>query len=471
MRRAKIVVTLGPAVSDLDSVRDLISAGADVFRMNLSHGSLDFHREVFLNVRTAAAELDRHIAIFADLQGPKIRLGRFASGPYTLQEGDIFTITTEQVLGTKELSSTTLPTLPDNVSEGDLLLIDDGKVALRAIGNDGVRITTRVEVPGKVSNNKGINLPGVGVKVPALSEKDIDSLRWALSLPVDMIALSFVRCASDVDAVHKVMDEEGIRLPVIAKIEKPQAVSAIEEIALRFDAIMVARGDLGVELPLEDVPVAQKEIVKVARRFARPVIIATQMLESMISSSRPTRAEASDVANAVLDGADALMLSGETSVGEWPVEAVRVMSRVIEKTEEKAISQIVGFGTTPKTQGGALAWAAAKVAEFIDARYLCVFSESGDSIRRVSRLRHDIPIIGFSPVGSVVRQVSLSWGVRCFLIERLHQTDQMMRKAEHVLLTNNLAEIGEKIVIISGSPVGVPGSTNHMRIHELGSTS
>src|SRR6476620_6223597 len=282
--------------------------------MNMSHGDYSVHDNTYENVRKAAGQLGKAVAIMADLQGPKIRLGRFVDGPHLLAVGDTFTITTEDVPGTKEICSTTLKSLTEDVNPGDALLIDD------------VKVVATVVVGGYVSNNKGINLPGVAVNVPALSEKDEDDLRWAMSRGVDMVALSFVRDASDIKRDHEIMDEEGRRVPVIAKIEKPQGVEQLPEIIDAFDAIMVARGDLGVELPLEEVPIVQKRAVELARRWAKPVIVATQVLESMIDNPRPTRAEASDCANAVLDGADAVMLSGETSVGKYPIETVKTMA-------------------------------------------------------------------------------------------------------------------------------------------------
>jgi len=299
MRRAKIVATLGPATSSYENIRAIIEAGVDVARMNLSHGSYDVHEEIYRTVRKAAADVNKPVGIFVDLQGPKIRLAKFANGPHMLEKGDIFKITINEVEGTKEICGTTFKGLCGDVKPGDLLLIDDGKVTLKATEVTADTVTTVVEIPGFVSNNKGINLPGVAVNVPALSEKDEDDLRWGIRLGVDMIALSFVRNASDIVRVHEIMTEEGKFLPVIAKIEKPQAVEALEEIIDAFDGIMVARGDLGVELPFEDVPLVQKRAVELARRWAKPVIVATQMLETMIENSRPTRAEASDVANAI----------------------------------------------------------------------------------------------------------------------------------------------------------------------------
>jgi pyruvate kinase len=312
MRRAKIVATLGPATSSYENIRAIIDAGVDVARMNLSHGSYAVHEEVYKNVRKAADDSGRAVAVLVDLQGPKIRLGKFIAGPHELAVGDIFKITIEEIEGTKEIVGTTYKGLPGDVKTGDFLLIDDGKVKVQVVEADDTVVTTEVIVAGPVSNNKGINLPGVAVNVPALSEKDEADLRWGLRLGADLIALSFVRDASDITRVHEIMAEEGRKVPVIAKIEKPQAVDNLEAIIDAFDSIMVARGDLGVELPLEAVPIVQKRAVELSRRMAKPVIVATQMLESMISSPVPTRAETSDVANAVLDGADAVMLSGET---------------------------------------------------------------------------------------------------------------------------------------------------------------
>ncbi|MDQ3592627.1 MAG: pyruvate kinase, partial [Actinomycetota bacterium] len=334
MRRAKIVCTLGPATSTAERLRHLTDAGMDVARLNMSHGDHADHDKSYLMVRQASNESGHAIGILADLQGPKIRVGRFAGGTVTLEVGAAFTITTRAVDGDVDAVSTTYDGLPGDVGAGDEVLLDDGRLRLRVTEVSGSDVHTIVEVGGVLSNNKGINLPGVDVSAPAMSSKDVEDLRWALSKPVDMIALSFVRRASDVDQVHEIMAEAGVRLPVIAKIETPQAVDNLDEIVAAFDGVMVARGDLGVELPLEDVPIVQKTIVDKARRNAKPVIVATQMLESMIFAPRPTRAEASDVANAVLDGADAVMLSGETSVGEYPVETVRTMARIIESTED-----------------------------------------------------------------------------------------------------------------------------------------
>lgn len=468
MRRAKIVATLGPATSSYEMVRAIIDAGVDVARLNLSHGDYSVHDANFANVRRAADDADRAVAILVDLQGPKIRLGKFADGPHLLAVGDIFKITIDDIVGTKEIVSTTFKGLPQDVTAGDFLLIDDGKVRVKVIDKDATTVTTEVVVGGPVSNNKGINLPGVAVNVPALSEKDEADLRWGLQAGADIIALSFVRNAADVDRVHEIMAEEGRRVPVIAKIEKPQAVDNLEEIIDAFDGIMVARGDLGVELPLEAVPIVQKRAVELCRRMAKPVIVATQMLESMIDNPVPTRAETSDVANAVLDGADAVMLSGETSVGKYPVGVVETMARIVASTEDHGLDRIAPLNTKPRTQGGAITLAAREVAEFVGATWLCIFTESGDTARRMSRLRPSIPMMAFTPDPSIRRRMAVTWGIRSTLVEPVPHTDHMYIQVDEFFLSQGLAKEGDKVVVISGSPPGIAGSTNDIRIHKIG---
>ncbi len=468
MRRAKIVATLGPATSTYEMVRAIIDAGVDVARFNLSHGDYSVHENNFANVRKAADDAQRAVAILVDLQGPKIRLGKFADGPHELAVGDIFKITIEDIPGTKEICSTTFKGLPADVKPGDFLLIDDGKVRVKVIETDETVVTTEVIVGGPVSNNKGINLPGVAVNVPALSEKDEADLRWGLRTGADLIALSFVRDAKDVQRVHVIMAEEGRHIPVIAKVEKPQAVENLEEIIDAFDGIMVARGDLGVELPLEAVPIVQKRAVELCRRMAKPVIVATQMLESMIENPVPTRAETSDVANAVLDGADAVMLSGETSVGKYPVGVVETMARIIASTEDHGLDRIAPISTRPRTQGGIITLAANEVADFVEAKFLCVFTESGNSARRLSRLRPKIPMLAFAPDPSVRRRMALTWGIQSTLVEHVEHTDRMFIQVDDYLLGNDLAQVGDKVVVISGSPPGIEGTTNDIRIHNVG---
>jgi pyruvate kinase len=468
MRRAKIVATFGPAVADYDKARAIIEAGVDIARMNLSHGSHQVHEAVYATIRKAASDLNKPVGILVDLQGPKIRLGKFAEDKVFLENGATFKITIDDILGDVNICSTTYKGLVGDVKPGDELLIDDGRIGLRATAVDATSVTCVVEVGGHVSNNKGINLPGVAVNVPALSEKDEDDLRWALKLGADMIALSFVRNAKDIVRVHEIMAEEGTFLPVIAKIEKPQAVAALEEIIDAFDGVMVARGDLGVELPLEQVPLVQKRAVELARRWAKPVIVATQMLESMITASRPTRAETSDVANAVLDGADALMLSGETSVGEFPLETVKVMAKIIESTEENGLERIPQLGTKPHTHSGAVVRAAMDIAELLGSKYVCVFTESGDTLKRVSRLRSRIPILAFTPNEEIRRQMSLVWGATTFKADPVKHTDDMIRQVDEIVLASGKCRVGDEVVIVAGSPPGIPGSTNSLRVHRVG---
>jgi pyruvate kinase len=436
--------------------------------LNLSHGSYEEHQSRFDQIRAAAKEAGRSVAILVDLQGPKIRLARFVNGPHELARGDIFTITTDEVDGTKDRVGTTYKGLVGDCKVGDLILIDDGNVTVQVIDVKGNDVVTKVIEPGAVSNNKGINLPGVAVSVPAMSEKDIADLRWGVRAGADFIALSFVRNAADIKDVHAIMDEEGIRIPVIAKIEKPQAVENIAEIVDAFDGIMVARGDLGVELPIEDVPLVQKLCVELARDMAKPVIVATQMLDSMISNSRPTRAEATDCANAVIDGADALMLSGETSIGEFPIEAVQTMARIIQKTEEGGLDRIRPIRTAPRTKGGAITKAATEVGAIVDAKYLVAFTQSGDSARRMSRLRSPIPILAMTPEVGTYNRLSLSWGVESMLTPIVGATDEMVKLVDTVLIDSGRADIGDNVMIVAGSPPGIPGSTNAMRVHRVG---
>jgi pyruvate kinase len=468
MRRAKIVATLGPASSSYDQLRAIIEAGVDVARMNLSHGSYDVHEQIYRDVRKVASDLDKPVGVFVDLQGPKIRLTKFKDGPVKLEKGATFKITTDEIEGDVNICGTTFMGLPADVKVGDFLLIDDGKVKLRAVEVSATTVTTEVEIPGIVSNNKGINLPGVAVNVPALSKKDEDDLRWALKLGVDMVALSFVRNASDIERVHEIMREESRKVPVIAKIEKPQAVENLEEIIDAFDAIMVARGDLGVELPLEQVPLVQKRAIELARRWAKPVIVATQMLESMISSSIPTRAETSDVANAVLDGADALMLSGETSVGSFAAETVSTMAKIIKSTEENGLSRIPDLGTKPHTQGGAVSYAAMEIAELLGSKFVCVFTEGGDSLRRISRLRSAVPVLSFTPNIQTARELSLVWGSKTYIVPKVTHTDAMFEQVDKSVLEQGMCKVGDEVVVVAGTPPGVSGSTNTLRVHKVG---
>ena len=467
-RRAKIVCTLGPATSSQERITGLIRAGLDVARLNLSHGTHDDHLAVYQRVRAASGEVGRAVGVLADMQGPKIRLGTFPGGPVILKAGEQFTITTEDIPGTEREASTTYQGLPGDVEGGDRILIDDGNVQLDVLSVSGSRVLTRVVVGGKISNHKGINLPGVNVSAPALTAKDEIDLRWALEIGADMIAMSFVRSPDDALLARKIMAEAGRQVPLIAKIEKPEAVAVLPDIVDAFDGIMVARGDLGVELPLEQVPAVQKRAISLARERARPVIVATQMLESMISAPRPTRAEVSDVAGAVFEGADAVMLSAETGVGAYPIETVSTMARIIAAAEENTLRAEPSLARVPTTTGGAIARAAAEVGAIVGAKALVAFTMTGETARRLARYRSSIPLLAFTTEPATRSQLALTWGVETFIVPTVHHTDDMVREVDRALLELGRLSSGDKIVIVAGSPPGSPGKTNALRVHRIG---
>ncbi|MBV6758982.1 pyruvate kinase [Rhodococcus sp. ACS1] len=466
-RRTKIVCTLGPATATGDRIRELVESGMDVARLNFSHGEHADHEENYKRVRAASDATGKAVGVLADLQGPKIRLGRFAEGRTTWANGEEVRITVDECEGTHDRVSTTYKQLAEDAKPGDRLLVDDGKVGLVVSGVEGNDVICRVTEGGPVSNNKGVSLPGMNVSVPALSEKDIADLEFALGLGVDFIALSFVRSPADVELVHAVMDRVGRRIPVIAKLEKPEAIDNLEAIVLAFDAVMVARGDLGVELPLEQVPLVQKRAIQIARENAKPVIVATQMLESMIENSRPTRAEASDVANAVLDGADAVMLSGETSVGKYVMETVRTMARIVEAVENES-TQVPPLTHVPRTKRGVISYAARDIGERLDAKALVAFTQSGDTVRRLARLHTPLPLLAFTPLPEVRSQLSLTWGTETFIVDPVDSTDAMVRQVDNALLGLGRYQKGELVVIVAGSPPGTVGSTNLIHVHRIG---
>ncbi|HWF81895.1 MAG TPA: pyruvate kinase [Streptosporangiaceae bacterium] len=467
-RRAKIVCTLGPASSSQDQVKKLVVTGMDVARLNMSHGTHADHLSAYQAVRTASDEAGRGVGVLVDLQGPKIRLGRFEAGPVVLSAGSEFDLTADDALGTARQAATTYPGLAADVKAGDQILVDDGRVVLQVTGVRGDRIATRVLVGGPVSDHKGLNIPGAALAVAALSAKDELDLRWALGLRADMIALSFVRGPGDADPVRAIMDEMGANLPVIAKIEKPQAVEALPDVLEAFDGLMVARGDLGVEMPLEQVPIVQKRAIGLAKDKAKPVIVATQILESMISARRPTRAEASDVANAVLDGADALMLSAETSVGAYPAETVATMAKIVVAAERECLHADESLTRVPRTTGGAIARAAAEVGAIVNAVALVAFTMSGETARRLARYRSPIPLLAFTPESATRSQLALTWGVETFIVQPAVHTDDLVRQVETALLDIGRCRTGDKVVIVAGSPPGTPGRTNALRVHRIG---
>jgi pyruvate kinase len=467
-RRAKIVCTLGPSTDTPERARALVDAGMDVARLNFSHGDHAEQGRRFHEVRLAAEAAGRNIAVLADLQGPKIRLGRFANGPVDWLTGERVRITIEECEGTHDRVSTTYKHLADDVRPGDRLLVDDGNVALVAVEiENGTDVVCDVTEGGRVSNNKGLSLPGVVVSVPAMSDKDADDLEFALRLGVDFVALSFVRAPEDVKLVQQVMTSVGIHRPVIAKIEKPEAVERLDEIVLAFNGVMIARGDLGVELPLEQVPVVQKRAVQICRDNAKPVIVATQMLESMITHSRPTRAEASDVANAVLDGADAVMLSGETSIGTYPMQAVATMSRIISSIESSG-SLAPALQHVPRTSGGAIVKAAKDIGDALGAVALVAFSQTGDTARRLSRLHPGQRLLVFTPDENVQRQMALQWGAEAHLTWTVRTTDEMVRQVDSALVERGVCHIDDLVIIVAGTPPTTPGATNTIRVHHIG---
>jgi pyruvate kinase len=469
-RRAKIVCTLGPATSSPEQVTALVEAGMDVARLNFSHGAHAHHAAAYGLVRDASDTTGHAVAVLADLQGPKIRLGTFKDGPVNWPTGAQVIITVEDVEGTAERVSTTYKGLADDVQVGDRLLVDDGKLALTVVRVEGPDVICLVVEGGEVSNNKGLSLPGVAVSVPALSDKDEEDLRFALHLGVDFIALSFVRSPDDVELVRDIMRQEDVFVPVIAKLEKPEAVERLDSIVEAFDGIMVARGDLGVELPLEQVPLFQKRAIHAARERNRPVIVATQMLESMITNSRPTRAEASDVANAVLDGADAVMLSGETSVGAHPIGAVRTMERIIDAVESDTMP-VPDVARRSRSRSGAIVRAAKDVGEALEVKALATFTQTGETARRLAALHPRQPLLAFTVDARVRSQLALSWGVETFLVPSVSHTDDMVEQVDFSLLSIGRLKVGDRVVVVAGSPPNTVGSTNLIRVHEVGTDS
>jgi pyruvate kinase len=471
-RRAKIVCTLGPSTSSQEMIERLIRAGMDVARLNFSHGSHAEHARQMALIRRASAKFQKPVGILADLQGPKIRTGALERGAaVNLRTGRQFIITTKQLAGTADRVSTTFRPLPQSVRGGDPILLSDGEIALRVISVRGDDVTCRVVSGGLLKEHQGINLPGVKLDVPSLTPKDRKDLEFALELGADFVALSFVRTAADVRAAKAAIARAGKRTPVIAKIEKPEAIEHLDEIMRAADGVMVARGDLGVEMSPEKVPVAQKEIISGARNALIPVITATQMLDSMEKNPRPTRAEASDVANAVFDGSDALMLSGETAVGQFPIESVQMMDRIIREAESSVIDlpRPARFGEL--RVGEAVAEAICHAAEELRLSAIAVFTESGFSGRLVSKYRPRAPIVGFSPNQETRRRLSLYWGVFPRRIHRIRAIDHLAATAEARLVEEKLVKRGDIVGIVAGTPLGARGTTNMMRLMKIGESS
>jgi len=468
MLNTKIVATLGPSTDAPGLLDQLIDAGVDVFRLNASHGVQDQQAARIDAVRVAARKAKVHAGILLDLQGPKIRLGRFENGRCVLETGSHFTITTEPILGTAERASTGYSKFARDVKPGDRILLADGSIELRAMESDGLSVRTVVVHGGAISDNKGINLPGVQVSLPSLTEKDLADLHFGLNAGVDLIALSFVRTADD---VQQLRDRLGGRpVSIVAKIEKPEGWENIESILDVTDGVMVARGDLGVETSLEKVPRIQKSIIRRARRKARFVITATQMLESMIENPTPTRAEVSDVANAIYDGTDAVMLSAETSVGKYPVETVRFMARIAAEADDSIRKR--GYLDPPHARQPStpeiLADAAHRAARDSGAAAIVVFTSRGSSARLVSRYRPPVKMYAITPHDTTARQLSVSFGVIALLAPDCSSTDEMLAQMDRVLIEGGFLKKGELVVFLAGSPVGRPGTTNLMKLHRVG---
>jgi pyruvate kinase len=470
MRRAKIVCTLGPASSSSDKIGELIDAGMDVVRLNFSHGSHEDHARLLANVRAEAEKRDRAIAALLDLQGPKIRVGRFEKGQAELVPGAEFIISTDPtVIGDTHRVSTTYAGLCGDVSPGDQILLDDGYLSLAVTAVKDKEVHTIVVSGGILKNNKGINLPGVEVSAPALSEKDRADLAWGLRMGVDYVALSFVRRPEDVLEAKRLLNTGDTRIPVIAKIEKPQALDHLDEIISAADGIMVARGDLGVELGPEKVPLVQKRLIERTNAHGKIVITATQMLESMIQQPRPTRAEASDVANAVLDGTDALMLSGETASGNHPVEAVKTMARIIREIEQSSYyRQCIEVPELElPVSSNAVAHAAVIAAREMKSKVIACVTDSGGVARLISEYRPEASIVAMTYSEVTYRRLALVWGVTPVLIPAAATTDELIDRVEEVLGSHNLARSGESVVITMSVPVGSGQSTNLLKVHAM----
>ena len=473
MRRTKIVATVGPASRSPEMLEQLIEAGVNVFRLNFSHGTHDEHLTVVKAVREIAARLRKPIALLQDLSGPKIRTGMVKGDVVQLVKGARIAITTDtSVEGTAELISTTYAALAHDVKAGDQILLDDGNLELRVLGASGSRVECEVVDGGPLKSHKGINLPGVALSTPAITDKDRDDLAFGIGAGVDYVAMSFVRRAADVLEAKALITKLGAQTPVVAKIEKPQALDDLAAILEATDGVMVARGDLGVELGTEDVPIAQKRIIAMANAAGKVVITATQMLESMIENPRPTRAEASDVANAILDGTDAVMLSGESAVGKFPVETVATMARIADFTEEHGLAGIRTRATEARRDGAgtpitrSLTRVAASVAEELGCKLILAFTESGLTAKLVAGHRPQVPVVAVTHDERVYRQLALWWGVVPTLVASTENTDELLAAGEELLKARGLAKAGDTILMLSGHSIAA-AATNMMRVHTI----
>ena len=468
-RNTKIVATLGPTSDSPEVIRKLVGAGVNVFRVNASHGSQAEHGARIQTVRAIAREAGTTVGVLMDLQGPKIRLGRFEGGQAILENGGSFTITTEECMGTAQRACTTYTGLANDVKPGDRVLLADGAIELRAVRSDGKALETTVVSGGPISDRKGINLPGVNVSSPALTKKDKADLLFGIENGIDMVALSFVRRRDDMLRLRHFLEEHDSSIPMIAKIEKPEGWNNLDEILEETDGVMVARGDLGVEIALEKVPFIQKSIIERARARGKFVITATQMLESMIENAVPTRAEVSDIANAIYDGTDAVMLSAETSAGRFPVEAVKVMARVAKEAENTVSA--TRWSDAPKnprtTTPEIVADLAFRAAKQMNACAIVVFTSTGSSARLVSRYRPTVPIFAFTESETVARQLTVIYGANTIQAPLLASTDEMMAQMDRLLVERGVAKPGDNLIFVAGQPIGKPGSTNMLKLHTV----
>jgi pyruvate kinase len=472
--KAKIVCTLGPAANSVNMLVNLVHAGMDIVRLNFSHGTYEDHHITIQNVREAAKRTGVELTVLQDLQGPKIRIGELSTPFVEILTGDTFTITKDSILGGPQRVSTSYMNLTKDVHPGDTILLDDGKLHLRVLKVQQNDVVCKVVIGGKLSAHKGINLPGVAISAPSLTEKDQQDLEFGLKHEIDYVALSFVRTADDIRGLRQVIVnkiDKGRFLPIIAKIEKPQAVANIDDIIAEADGIMIARGDLGVELPPEDVPILQKMIVKKCNEAGRPVIIATQMLESMITNSTPTRAEASDVANAVVDGGDAVMLSGETSVGKYPLEAVQIMGRIIKKVESEHLGQVRVLDRSHgsmESQLDAIGRAACVLAEQMNASAIVTVTRSGQTAKVISRYRPRPEIIAITDRPKILRRINLFWGVQGVVIDELAgDSDKALQDIQERLVNTGMVKRGDYVVVLAGQPFFAQGSTNFIKVEKV----
>ncbi|MBI3601020.1 MAG: pyruvate kinase [Nitrospinae bacterium] len=488
VRKTKIVCTIGPASSSIEIIEGLINAGMDVARLNFSHGTRDGHKKVINLIREASNKHKKNVAILQDLQGPKIRTGILKDEKVILKSGNRFILTGRRVAGTSDIVSTTYPSMYRDVKTGDTILLNDGLISLKVTGIKGADVICEVINGGVLTDHKGINLPGTKVGLPSITRKDIEDLHFGIEHKVDYVAISFVRTAKDVKSVKDIIRKKlapdriiqgrapvsskqgGVFIPVIAKLEKPEAIENLEKIMDEADGVMVARGDLGVEMSTEAVPVVQKNIINSANKKGKPVITATQMLESMINNPRPTRAEASDIANAIFDGTDAVMLSGETASGKYPLESVEIMSKIIFAAESGSLYRYTGERRRSRISAfpDAVSSAAVHASHQIGAKLIVVFTQSGSTALLVSKQRPTMPIIAYTPYENIMRRLNLYWGVMPITMGLIEDTDGLIREMDRNLLSNKLVKRGDSVIILMGMPISVKGVTNMMKLHKVG---